>query len=259
MKKYYHLSAFLISFCLNAHAEDAKYKITQIGGTYIESPPIKDENIVAPGTFGNGEKVEAHAIIGFKNRLIVSDTLIDQESKIIATSLKPNKERNNIGPANFSRIFSTSEDKKNGVFLINISRLPEGKLTGVVFSGSIPVLTAKSLKKFTYSKEIKVGKTINLGSLAIQIFKIEDNKITFKSNTSIIGISSATIINKNGLKIKTESSSVMKESSSKGFTTISEWQFPQPINNMEKLELEVFQDIQAIDVPLSLMVMRPFN
>ena len=259
MKKHHLLIAILSLFCFSAQSEEAKYNVAQIGGVYIESPKSKDKKIFAMGTFNHGEKVEAHAVISFGNRMIVNERFLNQEDKLIATGLKSNKEKVNIGPANFSTIFNTSDDRRSGGFRVSIDRLPESKLTGVVFSGTIPVTIAKSTKKFTHAGDIKAGVTIQAGNVAIKIKKIEADAITFKTNTSGIGIASVTAIQKNGIKVKTESSSTMKESSSEGASTTSAWQFSQPIGAISKIELEVFQDMEAIDVPVSLMVMRPFN
>src|SRR3990167_3471747 len=180
-------------------ADPAKHVIRQTGGSFIEAPPGRDKQLPPMGTFGAGEKVEAHAVISFSNRLVVEMPTFGKELNVTATALKTDNTRVALGSAESFGLRGVSTDGKSTLLSLSVSRLPDAPVTAVEFSGSIRLNTASNQKRYVNSFQRTVGTKLDLGpGTTVKISKLEGNNLTLAGDQNLARISAIKLTDSRG-------------------------------------------------------------
>ena len=251
--------AALALLCAQVGAAPADYTITQVAANFIEATPTREKVLTPPMALSSGELVETHVVVSFKNRLIVNSGYSRTSGKVAAVGILRDKSRMQLGSAdvvvNSSRI---SDDRRRGLFSMQINRLADKPLLGVTFEGKVPVTVAQSTRKVTLPFQTKVGFKLNspVGEMAVS--RIEPSVLVLDGNYSLAGLQGITLIMPNGTRSVGELGGYSSGTTVKGISTNSQWKFGQPIQQASKVELNLYEGVETIELPLSLVVMRPF-
>lgn len=184
-----------------AIADSPVVSVKQIGATFLEAPPGREKNLVPFGTMGSQEKVEAHAVIQFENRLIADIPSFGDESKVNATAFLPNKTQVALGAASGSRFRKLSEDGKKTLISLTVSRLPDSAVTGVMFRGTVKIPVARALKRSTVEFKPKVGSRLAIGLGDALVQSVESDSVTLSGDDRLTGIAAIKLLKPDGTSL----------------------------------------------------------
>lgn len=248
------LAAFLSG---PACADAPSFSVKQTGALFIEAPPGRDKNLLPVGTFGSQEKVEAHAVIAVANRLIADLPTFGNDSSVKASAILPSKGQADLGSASVSSFRKVSEDGKKTLMSFSVSRLPDGGVSGVVFSGSVKLLIATSVKKTSAAFEPKEGQRLDVGLGHVVIAKIEPGALIFSGDDRLSAVAALRIVKSDGSVVTGERSAYSRQGGTQGMAITSQWRFNAPISS-GKIEFSIYQDLTMLDVPVNLVVTKPY-
>ena len=250
--------AALALLCIKVGAAPADYTITQVAANFIEAPPSREKVLTLPMAFSSGELVETHVVVSFKNRLIVNSGYVRSSGKVSAVGILRDKSRMQLGSADLVNPNRISDDRRRGLFSMQINRLADKPLLGVTFEGRVPVTVAQSTRKVTLPFQAKVGFKLNspVGEMAVS--SVEPSVMVLDGNYSLPGLQGITLIMPNGTRSVGELGGYSSATTPKGSDTNSQWKFGQPVQQASKVELSIYEGVETVELPLSLVVMRPF-
>lgn len=249
-------------------ADTPSYTLTQTGALFMEAPPGRDKNL-SPfmGASGSGEKVETHLVISFKNRLIVDAPTFGREAGVINAiglyNSKDAKAQANLGTAELSGFRRVSEDKRKALVSMAINRLPDKPVAGVSFEGSVKVVVAQSIRKVVVPFQVKEGFRIaGVPGLNgdLEVSKVEGTSFVLRGAYPVTALASVTLMPTASTgKLSSERTSYSSQSSDKGTVTTSQWQFPASVQDKAgKLELGLMDGVETVEVPVSVVVAKPY-
>ncbi|TCV82968.1 hypothetical protein [Sulfurirhabdus autotrophica] len=249
----------LLVFFLNGPvvADSPSVSVKQIGALFLEAPPGREKNLIPMGAFGAQEKVETHAVIIFENRLIADIPTFGDDSKVSAFAILPNKTQVSLGTASTSSFRKISEDGKKTLVSISVSRLPDSFVSGVLFKGFIKLPVASAIKRNSAAFQPKVGKGIDVGLGNILISKIESDSMTLSGDDRLTRVATIKIIKTDGTIIVGERGGYSRRGGTEGTVVESQWRFNSPIIP-GKIEVATYNDLAIIEVPINLMVTKPY-
>lgn len=254
------LPALLISLTASTAAVAATPDVTvkQIGATFLEAPPGRDKNLTPFGTFGNQESVETHAVVIFKDRVIADIPVFsNDDSKITAMAILPNKTQTSLGPVKASSFRKVSEDGKKTLVSLSVSRLPDGGVSGVAFSGFVKLPVATSITRNSVPFQPKVGAKLDVGLGNSVISNIDSTSITLSGDDRLMGIAAVKIVKADGSTISGERGAYSRQGGTNGTTVSAQWRFTGPIS-AGKIEVSSYRDLTTIEVPINLIVAKPY-
>jgi hypothetical protein len=238
-------------------ADSPSFSVKQTGALFIEAPPGRDKNLQPMGTFGSQEKVEAHAVIAFSNRLIADLPTFGNDSKVNATAVLPGKGQAALGQASVSSFRKLSEDGKKTLVSLSVSRLPDNGVSGVLFSGSVKLLVASAVKKTSAVFQPKEGQRLDVGLGNLIISKIESDSLIFSGDDRLSAVAALRLVKPDGSVVNGERSAFSRQGGTDGTAITSQWRFNAPISS-GKIEFSIYQDLTTLDVPVNLMVTKPY-
>lgn len=252
-------AALLLTLLLSeaALADTPSFSVKQFGAQFVEAPPGRDSNLVPMGSFGSQEKVETHAVVAFDNRLIVDMPTFGDESKVTAVAILSNKAQAPIGTANVSNFRKLSADGKKTTYSFSVTRLPDSGIAGVVFSGQLKVLVASAIRKSNASFQPKVGQKLDLGLGNVVVSNVEPSSLTLSGDDRVNAIAGIRIIKPDGSAVAGERGAYSRRGGTEGTVIASQWQFGAPIS-AGKIEVSVYQDLTSVQVPINLVVTKPY-
>ena len=239
-----------------AAAEAPVFAITQIGAAYFEPPPGRDKKLVPFG--GEMEKVETSFVVAFKNRIVADIPLFSSESKVVATALIKGKPSVSLGTASSSRGFAKiSADGRKVTLVVSINRLLDQAISGVGFSGTtkIFVATGESMKAVTMSP--KSGEKLEFGLGKIVLGETDANSITFTGGYQLLSLSGVKFVRPDGSKVNAERGAVSVVGATQGSKVEMQWRFQAAVG-AGRYEISVYDNLAEIDVPIDLVVAKPF-
>lgn len=249
------LTAFASTTALAAGAP--AYTTQQIGATFLEAPPHRDKNLAPMGSFGT-EKVETSVVVTFKDRLIVDRSTFGKEMNLQARGVLPTKQFVDIGPAESSNFGRFSNDRHQMTLTVSTSRLPDQPVIGVSFSGSTRLMLAKSSKVTTVPFQPRQGAVVTVGNERWTASLVEPSTLKLAGGMALGYVADLKLVTDSGQKIRGEKTMSARSTTEKGVAVNQEWQFPQPIAKTQKLEVSIYQDVEEFELPISLMVMKPY-
>lgn len=238
-------------------ADTPSFSVQQTGALFIEAPPGRDKNLLPMGTFGSQEKVEAHAVVAFANRLIADLPTFGNDSKVNATAILPGKGQASLGQASVSNFRKLSEDGRKTLLSFSVSRLPDGGVSGVVFSGSVKLPVASAIKKVSTTFQPKAGQRLDVGLGNVTVAKIESDSLILNGDDRLAAVASLKIVKPDGSVMNGERSAYSRQGGTEGTTITSQWRFNAPIAS-GKIEFAVYQDLTTLDVPVNTVVSKPY-
>jgi hypothetical protein len=238
-------------------ADAPSFSVKQIGALFVEAPPGREKNLFPMGTFGSQEKVEAHAVISFGNRLIVDLPTFGNDSNVNAIAVLAAKGQTPLGPATASSFRKVSEDGKKTLVSFSVSRLPDSGVTGVVFSGSMKLPVASAIKKISAAFQPKAGHRLDVGLGNVVVSKIESDSLTMSGDDRLSAVAMVKILKSDGSVVTGERSAYARQGGTDGTVTSLQWRFNAPIS-AGKIEFSVYQDLATLDVPINLVVTKPY-
>lgn len=256
----YTLPALLLSLLSSTALAAGVPAVTvkQIGASFMEAPPGREKNLVPFATLGAQESVETHAVIIFKDRLIADiPSFGSDDSKITATAILPNKSQVSMGTVKVSSFRKLSEDGKKTLVSLSISRLPDGGASGVTFTGYIKLPVATSIARTTVPFQLKVGTKVDVGLGNSVVSSIDSTSITLSGDERLMGIAGMKIIKADGSTITAERGGYSREGRVDGTAVSAQWRFSGPIG-AGKLEVSSYRDLSTVEVPISLIVAKPY-
>ena len=252
-------STFLLALFLSGSvaADSPAFSVKQIGALFLEAPPGREKALTPMGAFGSQEKVEAHAVIVFENRLIADIPTFGDDSKVTATAILSNKASVSLGTASFSSFRKVSDDGKKTLISLSVSRLPDSSVSGVAFKGSIKLPVASSVKKASAVFLPKVGNRLDVGLGNVVISTIESDSLTLSGDEKLTRIAAVKIIKPDGSVIAGERSAFSKQGGTEGTVVTSQWRFNAPISS-GKIEIATYHELATIEVPINLVIAKPY-
>lgn len=238
-------------------ADAPSFSVKQIGALFVEAPPGREKNLFPMGTFGSQEKVEAHAVISFVNRLIVDLPTFGNDSNVNAIAILPAKGQTPLGPASTSSFRKVSEDGKKTLISVSVSRLPDSGVSGVVFSGFLKLPVASAIKKVSAAFQAKAGHRLDVGLGNVVVSKIESDSLTMSGDDRLSAVAALRIVKPDGSVAIGERSAYSRQGGTEGTVTSVQWRFNAPIAP-GKIEISVYQDLATLDVPINLVVTKPY-
>jgi hypothetical protein len=233
------------------------WSIKQIGATYVEAPPGRDKSLAPQVAFGSLEKVEVHAVVAFKDRIVTDTPFMGSVSTVKATANLAAKTTFELGSAEVGNFRKVSDDRKKTLFSIGVSRLPDHPVTSVTFSGLLRITVAKGLKQKSGNLEPKVGSRVELGLGNVTVESIDANSITFKGGEPLNQIAELRFIKADGSKAKGERRSYSSQGGSAGTVVSAQWSFDIPIG-AGKIEASIYDGLETLEVPVKLTVAKPY-
>jgi hypothetical protein len=238
-------------------ADTPSFSVKQTGALFIEAPPGRDKNLLPMGTFGSQEKVEAHAIVAFGNRLIAELPTFGNDSNVKATAILPGKGQADLGPATTSSFRKVSEDGKKTLFSFSVARLPDSGVSGVVFSGSVKLMVATGIKKTSTAFQPKEGHRLDVGLGNLSVAKVESDSLIFSGDERLSAVAALRIVKPDGSVMNGERSAYSRQGGTEGTTVTLQWRFNAPISP-GKIEFSIYQNLATLDVPVNLVVTKPY-
>jgi hypothetical protein len=233
--------------------------VKQIGATFMEAPPGREKNLVPFGTFGAQESVETHAVISFKDRLVADiPSFGSDDSKITATAILPNKTQVSMGTVKASSFRKVSEDGKKTLISLSISRLPDGGVSGVSFNGYIKLPVASSITRNTVAFQPKVGAKMDIGLGNSVISNVDSTSVTLSGDDRLMGIAGMKLIKADGSTLTAERGGYSRQGGTEGTAVSAQWRFSGPIS-AGKIEVSSYRDLTTVEVPINLIVAKPYN
>ena len=249
------LSIFLVAFLMPtcAVAQTEAFTVVQTGAAFIDVPPGGDKNLAPFNTFGKA-KVEAHAVISLKDqRQFARMTFASSVSKVQAAASLNDKTSVDLGPAEVSNWLNYSDDHKKVSVTVSVTKLPEKAVAGVIFTGTVRLDVASGTTHKMVSFDPKPGTRLELGLGVTTISEIGVNKITLSGGDSMGAIENIKLIKPDGSALTAKRTGSMKFGSSQ---TI-QWEFSGPLAT-GKLDVTLYQHLQSVDVPIKLIVVKPY-
>lgn len=232
--------------------------VKQIGAAFQEAPPGREKNLTPIGSFGNQESVETHAVIMFKDRVIADiPAFNNDDSKITATAILPNKTQVSMGPAKSSSFRKISEDGKKTLVSLSITRIPDGGLTGVSFNGVIKLPVATSIGRTSVAFQPKVGTKLDFGLGNATVSNVDVTSVTVSGDERLMGIASMKLVKADGTVLTGERGGYSREGRTEGVAVSAQWRFSGPIA-AGKLEVSTYRDLTTVEVPINLIVAKPY-
>ncbi|KQZ34214.1 hypothetical protein ASD58_29040 [Duganella sp. Root1480D1] len=256
----YTLPALLLSLLSSTALAAGVPAVTvkQIGATFMEAPPGREKNLVPFATLGAQESVETHAVIIFQDRLIADIPAFgNDDSKITASAIVPNKPQVSLGTVKASSFRKVSEDGKKTLVSLSISRLPDGGVRGVSFNGYLKLPVATSIARTSVAFQPKVGAKIDVGLGNSVISNIDSTSITLSGDERLMGIAAMKILKADGSTIIAERGGYSRENRTDGTAVSAQWRFSGPIS-AGKLEVSSYRDLTTVEVPINLIVAKPY-
>ncbi len=238
-------------------AQSPSFAVKQTGALFIEAPPGRDKNLLPMGTFGAQEKVEAHAVVTFSNRLIADLPTFGNDSNVNATAILPGNGQAPLGAASVSSFRKVSEDGRKTLVSVSVSRLPDSGVSGVVFSGFVKLPVATSLKKLSAAFQPKEGHRLDVGLGKLVVAKIESDALVFSGDDRLSAVAALKILKPDGSVVNGERSAYSRQGGTDGTVVTSQWRFNAPIAS-GKIEFSIYQDLATLDVPVNLVVSKPY-
>lgn len=239
------------------HAQAPAYKVKQIGATFLEAPPGRDKNLVPFGSFGSQEKVETHAVVEFSNRIVADVPTFQSDAKVVASAIGSDKSVANLGTAEGSSFRKISEDRKKTLISMSVARLPDQKIAGVRFSGTVKFHVAKSESRASVKFEPKLGAKVVVGADSMTVSKIDGSVLTFAGGDWLKRIAAVKLVKADGGVLTATRTATGTVGGTDGIRVDMQWQFSGPLV-AGKLELTLLDGLEAIDVPIDLIVAKPY-
>lgn len=238
-------------------ADTPSFSVKQTGALFIEAPPGRDKNLLPMGSFGSQEKVEAHVVVAFANRLIAELPTFGNDSHVNATGILPGKGQTSLGPASVSSFRKVSEDGKKTLVSFSVSRLPDSGVSGVVFSGAVKLLVATAIKKTSTAFQPKEGQRLDVGLGPVVISKIESDALILSGDDRLSAVAALKIVKPDGSVVNGERSAYSRQGGTEGTVITAQWRFNAPMSS-GKIEFAIYQDLATLDVPVNLVVTKPY-
>ncbi len=240
-----------------AVADTPSFSVKQFGAQFIEAPPGRDNNLLPMGSLGAQEKVETHAVVAFDNRLIVDLPSFGDDAKVTATAILANKTQAPLGAASVAGFRKLSADGRKTTYSFSVTRLPDGGVAGVVFSGQVRVMVASAVKKTSVPFQPKVGQKLELGLSNVVVANVDAGSVTLSGDDRVSAIAAVRLVKPDGSAVAGERGAYSRRGGTDGSTVAVQWQFAAPVS-AGKLEVSVYQDLGAVQVPVNLVVTKPY-
>jgi hypothetical protein len=141
---------------------------------------------------------------------------------------------------------------------VSTSRLPDQPVIGVSFSGSTRLMLAKSSKVVTVPFQPRQGAVVTVSNERWTASFVEPSTLKLAGGMALAYVADLKLVTDSGQKIRGDKTMSARSTTDKGVTVNQEWQFPQPIAKAQKLEVSIYQDVEEFELPVSLMVMKPY-
>jgi hypothetical protein len=257
MKIKWPFLGFALFYAIAVSAQQPSVTIKVTGATFLEAPPSRDKNLVPFGSFNEQEKVEVHAVLSFKDRIIADAPFFSgSDSSVKATATLLDKTSADLGSAKTSSFRKTSEDRKYSLISFSVSRLPDKPVSSVTFVGAVKVSVAKRMAQKVANFEPKVGAKVELGLGETTITAVEANSFTLSGGDQLGQVAELKLIKPDGTKVKGERGSYGRRGGERVLVTM-DWNFGSPIS-AGKLEATLFEGLETIEVPVKLGVAKPY-
>jgi hypothetical protein len=257
MKIKWPILGLALFYATTVSAQQPPVTIKVTGATFLEAPPSRDKNLVPFGSFNEMEKVEVHAVLSFKDRIIADAPFFPSgDSSVKATATLLDKTSADLGSAKSSSFRKTSEDRKYSLISFSVSRLPDKPASSVMFAGTVKVSVAKRMRQKVANFEPKVGAKIELGLGETTITAVEANSFTLSGGDQLGQVAELKFIKLDGTKVKGERGSYGRRGGERVLVTM-DWSFGSPIS-AGKLEATLFEGLETIEVPVKLSVAKPY-
>lgn len=240
-----------------AAADAPSFSVKQTGALFVEAPPGRDKNLLPMGTFGSQERVEAHAVVAFANRLIVELPSFGNDSNVKAIAILPGKGQADLGSANVSNFRKISEDGKKTLVSFSVARLPDSGVSGVAFSGSVKLVVASGVKKTSTAFQPKEGQQLDAGLGNLTVAKIESDALIFSGDDRLSAVAALRIVKPDGTVINGERSAYSRQGGTEGTKITAQWRFNAPVAS-GKIEFSIYQQLTTLDIPVNLVVSKPY-
>lgn len=247
----------LVCNAFPAAGQQAGITVKQIGASYLEAPPGREKNLTPNGSFGTQEKVETHAVLIMKDRLIADSPFWRNESKVNAMAILKDKTLLEMGTAEVSSFRKVSEDRRKMLISMSINRLPDQAISGVKFSGTVKVHVAKSELHKVAKFDAKVGSRIELDLGVLTLEKIEANSMTLNGSDQLDQIAAIKITKSDGTVLIGERGGYSRLGDTGGVKVQVQYTFNAPVAP-GKIDFTLYDGLTVIDVPVNLIVAKPY-
>jgi hypothetical protein len=242
-------AALLASAYVSAQTPNVKV----IGVTFIEAPPARDKNLVPFGAGFGQEKVEVHAVLSIKDRLLIDLQGTGSDQAITASGTLPNKSVVALGSAKIGSFPKASADRKFMSISMEIDRLPDTVPIAATFSGSINVRVAKGTIQKSAKLSTQPGSTLDLGLGDSKVVKLEANTLKIAGGPGMERIASLRFTGNDGRAVTSERAGYMRMNERYEI----EYKFAAPISD-GKIEATLYDGMETVVVPIQITVTRPY-
>jgi hypothetical protein len=240
----------LVSGIALAQSTDVKV----IGASFFEAPPNRDKNLVPFGAGFGQEKVEVHAIISAKDRLLIDLQGMGRDQAVTATGMHANKSIVQLGGAEIGSFPKVSADRKMMSIAMSVSRLPDNVPTAVSFNGTINVRAARSQSQKSVKLTMQSGAALDFGIGDVKLAKYEPTLLKLAGGEGIERIASLRFVGADGRAIAGERAGYSRMNSRYEI----EYKFAAPIAGDGKLEATLLDNVETLTVPIRVTVTKPY-
>lgn len=246
-----------LSGALPVCAQPMSVSVKQIGATFLEAPPNREKALIPMGAFSAQERVETHAVLTFKNRIVADLPLWGNDSKVAVAAILGDRTVVELGSAEVGSFRKISEDRRRTLVTLGVGRLPDKPVSGVRFSGMVKVNVAKGEVHKVSKFDPKVGATLDAGLGTVTVKAIDATSITFAGGDQLGRVAAMKLIKADGSAVAGQRGAYGRQGGGDGIKVESQWTFSGPIG-AGKIDVTVYDGLELIDVPVDLIVAKPY-
>lgn len=252
------IACLLTLFCtVPAGALPMWVSVKQMGATFLEVPPGRDVALAPIASVTAQPRIETHVIATFGNRVVTDVPVWGPDSKVNAIAVLVNKKYSPIGPAQVGAFRRVSEDRTRTLFSISVTRLPDKPVSGVQFVGTVRVNVARRVARKSLKFTPKVGARLDLGLGIVKIGAADASSITLGGGERLGWIASMKLTKADGRVVTGQRGAYARRGGGAGAAVQSHWDFTGPIGP-GKLDVTVYEAVEAVNVPVDLIVAKPY-
>jgi hypothetical protein len=231
-----------------AFAQAPRITVQQIGASFVEPPPGRDKSLAG----FTMEKVDTTLVVGFADRIVADLPVFSRESNVAVTALLANGGRFDLGRASIGAR-RVSDDMHKVSLTLAVDRLPDQPVKGLRFTGTTRIGVAAGIKRPQVEFKPQPGAKLDAGAGGFTVSQVEASALTLTGGDALSRLAGLKLIKADGSAATAERGSFSRM----GTDITSQWRFSSGLS-AGRLELSYYDKLEDIDVPIDLVVAKPY-